>query len=184
MGSSEIGFGKFAWRVTATHMAAYFIAGILALAFMEYEARFAGGALASIMRGIDSPIVAVGPVLQAIVGAALAAILFPFRASFLGVRGGWAKLALLIGGFTLFAPQVPGPGSFEGLLYTKLSLGEHLSGLPEAIAYTLLFSLGVHFWNGKPRKAWTVIAIVALSLIAVFSALGLADSLGMLPGRG
>lgn len=182
MASSEIGFGRFAWRVTASHMVAYFVAGILALAFMGYEERFAGGALASIMRGVGSPIVALGPVLQAIVGLALSIILYPFRAAFLDSRNGWAKFALLIGGFTLFAPQVPGPGSFEGLLYTKLSIGEHLVGLPETVAYTALFSLGAFFWNRKPGKAWNVIAIAALCLMAIFSGLGLAASLGALPG--
>jgi len=182
MDAKEIRFGSFAWRVAAAHIVSYFIAGILALAFMGYKERFSSGALASIMRGIDSPIVALGPLFQFVVGLALAFILYPFKGTFLDSRMGWARLILLIGGFTLFAPQVPGPGSFEGLVYMKLSIGEHLAGLPETVAYTLLFCLGVFHWNRRPRKAWNAIAVVALSIISIFSGLGLAASLGLLPG--
>jgi hypothetical protein len=61
-------------------------------------------------------------------------------------------------------------------------MGDHLAGIPETIAYTLLFCLGVFHWNRKPRKAWNAIAVVALSPISIFSGLGLATSLGLLPG--
>jgi hypothetical protein len=53
---------------------------------------------------MDSREVALGPLLQAIVGLALAVILYPFKDTFLDGGKGWARLILLIGGFTFFAP--------------------------------------------------------------------------------
>ena len=47
---------------------AYFIAGLLAVTFMGYRERFAEDALASFMRQVDDPMVALGPALQIIRG--------------------------------------------------------------------------------------------------------------------
>lgn len=172
--------GVFAWRVTAAHVVAYFIAGISAIFLMDYEKNFASQALTTIMRPIDSPIVALGAILQVIQGAALALILFPYRSVFLGRKAGWLLLSLLITGFTFFTPQVPGPGCFEGLLYMKLSLADHLIGLPEVTIYSLLFPFALGWWYRKPGKAWNVLAIVALFLIAAMSTLGYLSAVGTL----
>jgi hypothetical protein len=181
MESGEVRIGRFMWRATAAHMIAYFIAGIFALLFMGYEEKFGSGIMAALMRPIDSPAVALGSAAQVLMGLVLSLILYPFRGVFLGARGGWAKLLLLIGGLSIFAPQVPGPGSFEGVLYTRLSLSDHLWGLPETLVYSLLFSILLCGWFARPRKAWNVLAAVAVGLIAVFSLLGYLSSVGMLP---
>jgi hypothetical protein len=162
-------------------MVGYYAAGILALVFMGYKEKFSAGTMAFIMLPVDSPMVAVGAALQCVMGAALSIILFPFRSIILEGRSGWAKLLLLIGGLTIFAPQVPGPGTFEGLIYTRISIPEHLMGLPETFAYSILFAVILYSWNKHPRKAWNVIAIIAVSLIAATSLLGLLSSLGLLP---
>jgi len=181
--SKEIRIGAFMWRATAAHMVAYFLAGIFALFTLQYEERFGTGLLSSLMRHMDSPLVALGAGLQVIMGIALSLILYPLRASFIDGRRGWAKLLLLIGGLSIFTPQVPGPGTFEGLIYTKFSSVDHLASLPETLAYSLLFSTFLCVWFVKPRKAWNVIAGIAVGLIAVFSLLGYLDSQGMLPAR-
>jgi hypothetical protein len=183
MESGEVRIGRFMWRATAAHMIAYFLAGLFALIFMRYRELFGSGLLGEYMRPIDSPVTALGPLLQVFMGLALSLILYPFRGDFLGERGGWAKLLLLIGGLSIFAPQVPGPGSFEGVLYTKLSLADHLAGLPETLAYSLLFPTFLCGWSARPRKAWDIIAGIAVGLIAIFSLLGYLSSLGMLPTR-
>jgi len=178
MDSSGNGIGRFMWRTTAVHMVSYFVAGLLALLFMGYRESFASGALSALMRPVDSPIVALGPSLQAVMGAALSLILFPFRDAFIGKRGGWLKLLVLIAGLSVFAPQVPGPGSFEGLVYTKLSLMDHVSGLPETVAYSLGFSFLLPLWYSKPKKAWNAVAGVAIGLIVAASLLGYAAAVG------
>jgi hypothetical protein len=178
MNSDGNGIGRFIWRTTAVHMVSYFAAGLLALLFMGYRELFGTGSLSILMRPIESPIVAIGPLLQAVMGIALALILFPFREIFIGARSGWLKLLLLIAGLSVFAPQVPGPGTFEGLVYTKLSIADHLAGLPETFAYSLCFSSLLPLWYEKPKKAWNALAAIAIGLIAASSLLGYAAAVG------
>ena len=175
-------FGQFLWRTTAAHMIGYTVAGLLALVFKGYGTAFETGLAAVVMRPVDALIVALGPALQFIPGAALALILYPFRGIFLTGRGGWLRLLLLIGGLSLFNPQVPGPGNFEGLLYTNFSPAEHALGLPEQICYSILFSGGLCLWHRRPGRAWNVAAAAALILIALMSLLGTLSALGLLPG--
>ncbi len=181
MESTEIRIGRFMWRATAAHMVAYFLAGIFALFTLQYEERFATGLSSAIMRPVDSPIVSFGASLQAIMGIALSLILYQFRRTIIDGARGWAKLFFLIAGLAIFAPQVVGAGTFEGLIYTKFSAIDHLASLPETLAYSLLFSTFLCGWFAKPRKAWNIIAGIAVGLIAVFSLLGFMDSQGMLP---
>ncbi len=84
MESKKDSFLLFSWRVTSLHMLAYFIAGILALVFIDYETFFATDSLALLMKPINSPIVAFGPFLQIILGFAMSIFLYPFRSIFLG----------------------------------------------------------------------------------------------------
>jgi hypothetical protein len=180
MESGKSGIGKFIWRTTALHMIAYYVAGMLAFVFMNYRGLFGSGALAGFMRPVDDPIVALGPLLQVIMGIALALILYPFREVFLERKRGWLRLLLLIGGLSIFAPQIPGPGTFEGLIYTKLSLADHLAGLPETITYSLLFSAFLPLWHSKPKKLWNALAGIALGLIALTCLLGYLASQGII----
>ncbi len=84
---------------------------------------------------------------------------------------------MLIIGFTLFAPQLPGPGSFEGLLYTTLPWKVHLIGLPEMLIYSILFSTGIFFWYKKPKRTWNIFATICIFLILLMSTLGILESL-------
>lgn len=180
MDTRKNGIVEFAWRTASVHMVAYFAAGLFALLFMGYRELFGSSSLSTLMRPVDSPIVALGPILQAAMGIALGLILHPFRESFIGTRRGWLRLFLLIAGLSVFAPQVPGPGTFEGLVYTKLSLADHLAGLPETLAYSLCFSLLLPLWYARPGRAWNAAAAIAILLIAAASLLGWAKAAGFL----
>ena len=173
-------FIKFSWRVTSLHMISYFIAGILSLFFIGYKELFASGALSLLMRPTDSVLVAAGPSLQIVLGFFMSIFLFPFRSIFLEQKRGWVYLFMLIIGFTIFAPQLPGPGSFEGLLYTVLPWQAHFIGLPEMIVYSILFSTGLFFWYKKPKKAWNVTAGIGICLIFLTSTLGILASVGII----
>jgi hypothetical protein len=173
-------FGTFAWRVTATHVIAYAIAGLSVVYLLDYKELFSSGAIAALMRPVDSPIVALGPMLQVLEGIALSIILYPFRGVFLGRKNGWASLLLLIAGMTVFVPQIPGPGGFEGFLYTKLSVADHLIGFPEVFTYSLLFSLGLCFWHARPKRLWNILAVILLSLVAAMSLLGYLSAVGVI----
>ena len=170
----------FGWRTASVHMVSYFLAGIFALLFMNYKELFKADSFALLMKPVESPVVALGPALQIIQGLVLSLFLYPFRSVFLSSKRGWALLLLLIAGFSIFAPEIPGPGTFEGLVYTKIPLVYHLLSLPETLVYSLLFSGLLFLWYKKPKKAWNVISIIAVCLIFLMSALGYLSSVGIL----
>ena len=180
MESKKNEFLQFSWRVTSMHMVSYLLAGILALVFINYKEFFKSESLSLLMRSVDSPIVAAGPSLQIILGFIMSIILFPFRSIFLSRKRGWLYLLLLIAGFSIFAPEIPGPSTFEGLIYTTIPLKDHLLGLPETVIYSLLFSILLTFWHSKPKKIWNILSIIAVCLIFVMSILGVLASVGII----
>ena len=178
MESKKNQFLSFSWRVTSLHMIAYLIAGMLALIFLDYENFFATGSLAQLMKPTNSPIVAFGPFLQIILGFAMSIFLYPFRSVFIGQKRGWFYLFILIAGFCIFTPQVPGPGNFEGVIYTNISIQQHLLSLPETILYSILFSVFLPLWIKYPKKIWTILSMIAVFLIFVMGVLGYLAAIG------
>jgi len=87
----------------------------------------------------------------------------------------------LVIGFTVFAPQIPGPGNLEGLIYTKIPLPIHILSLPEAIAYGLLFPLTLVCWIKYDKKWMKTTSVVLVVLILLMSLLGYLDAIGVLP---
>jgi hypothetical protein len=158
-------------------MTAYFLAGIFALVFLNYKELFESDSLSILMRPVNSPIVAMGPLLQIIQGFVMSIILFPYRSVFFSPKKGWIYLLLLIAGFSIFAPEIPGPSTFEGLIYTTIPIKYHLLGLPETLIYSFLFSTLLPIWYSKPQKIWNIISIIAICLIFLMSILGLLASM-------
>ena len=165
-------FGQFWFRSTACHMVSYFIAGVLAYTLMDYKGLFQTQGLSQLMRPMDSPWIAAGPALQVFRGLVLAAVLYPFRHILLDEPKGWLKLFALLVGLSVLSPSGPAPGSLEGLLYTKLTLMQHLRGLPEVILQNLLFAWALVAWCRRPRKAWTVAMSVMTGLVVLMSGMG------------
>ncbi len=180
MTTPETRFGTFAWRVTASHTVAYWLAGIFALAFLDYRERFASGSLSALLRPVDSPWTAAGAGLQLLRGLIIAAVLFPFRQIFLGTARGWLKLVALVLGLSYLSTIGPTFGSFEGYVFTQVPLDDHLLGLPEAVLYALLFALFVSGWYAKPSRAWPILSAVLVGLVLLSSVLGVLSSLGHL----
>lgn len=175
-------WGPFVARVTATHVIAYFAAGLVALTTMQYEERFAADSMATLMRPFDDPLVAAGAGLQVINGLALGLVLVPFRGVLLGSRGALHLFVLLVG-LSLFSPQTPGPGNLEGILYTRVPLVMHLVSLPEVLIYAALVSTGLVWWCRAPAKWKDGTAVALVALIVVMSLLGVMDALGWLPSE-
>jgi len=169
----------FIWRVSSMHTIAYFIAGLFALFFMNYEERFASEFLSIIMRPVDSPWVAVGPSLQIIRGIIIALILLPFKEIIIS-RNGWIKLAGLILGLSYISTIAPTFGSFDGYIFTKIPLQYHLLGIPETLLYVFLFSISLFLWYKKPKKAWNIISTIMIILIVIMSFLGYLSSVGLI----
>lgn len=174
--------GPFVARVTAAHVIAYFLAGLAALASMQYEERFATDLMAVLMRPIDEPIVAAGAGFQLINGLALGLVLAPFRRVLVDPEErGTRHLFVLLVGLSLFSPQTPGPGNLEGVLYTRIPWAMHLASLPEVFAYAALLSVGLVWWCRDPVRWKDRTAGALVSLVVVMSALGVMDALGWLP---
>ena len=174
------GIKPFLWRVTYSHMIAYFIAGLFAVTFMNYKEHFASDTLALLMRPVDSPIVALGPMLQIIRGFIIGLVLSPLRKCFIEDKNGFLKLALLIFGLSAVSTIGPTPGSFEGIVYTILPIQYHLLGIPETIIYIILFTVILKF-SYKNNKRWvSVLPIVLVCIIFIFSILGYFAAIGKL----
>lgn len=170
----------FLWRIIYSHIIAYFIAGLFAVTFMNYKEHYASETLSLLMRPVDSPIVALGPMLQIIRGLIIGLVLYPLRKCFVEDKNGFRKLALLIFGLSAVSTIGPTPGSFEGIVYTILPIQYHLLGIPETIIYVLLFTVILNF-SYKNKKGWVyILPVVLVCLIFIFSILGYFDAIGKL----
>lgn len=173
MGKEIVKNGTFVWRVAAAHVIAYFIAGILALFILDYKTQFSSDSLSLLMKPVESPWVMLGPALQVIRGIVLGLVLLTIRSVIIGRQGFW-KLVLLVLGLSFFSTIGPTPGSFDGYIYTILPLQYHLGAIPEAVVYTLIFSGLVTLPYKYEKKYITVVYIILVVIILLFSIMGFA----------
>jgi len=110
----------------------------------------------------------------------IALALLPLREALVGVKGA-LKLALLVAGLSAISTIGPAPGSFEGLIYTKIPAATQLIGLPETALYIALFCL--LFWvSYRVDRRWvSVVAATAVTLIALLGVAGYLSLSGALP---
>lgn len=159
-------------------MIAYLIPAFVAQIY--YKPIWDAGTISAIMRPMNSPLVALGPMLQSINAFFIAIVLFPIRSLIIDRKNGWLTLFLLVAGFSIFVPQAPAPSSFEGFIYTKLTISEHLIGLPEGLIFSFLFSFGLYHWYRRPKKIWNIISIALIILIVLMSTLGFLAAIGII----
>lgn len=164
---------KYFWQIVYAHTIAYFIAGLFALVVMKYKELFSMEIISSLMRPVDEPIVALGPLLQIIRGIIIALILLPLRKTFFEEKDGYKKLGVTIIGLSLLSTIGPTLGSFEGYIYTKVSYKYQLLGYPEAILYILLF-IGIIYVSKRHenRKIITILSVIIMLLISLMSIMG------------
>jgi hypothetical protein len=166
------GFTTFAWRVLSLHMLTYFLVGLVAFLVLDYRRAFETTELRYLMRPTTSPWVAAGPALQIFRGLLFAAILYPITADILRRKNGVLLLWSLFVGFAILGTAGPSPGSFEGILYTKLPISLHLMGLPEVVLQTLLFSAGLVWWCRKPARWKNVVSGIGVAVVCLLSIAG------------
>ena len=172
METKDLTFGTFFWRISASHMVTYFIAGILAAYLLNYEKLFETGTLSCFMRPVDSPWVAVGPALQIIRGLIFSLVLWPFRSIFLADKKGWLKLWILIIGLCILSTTAACAGSVEGMIYTVIPVKNQIIGYLEVVPQTCLFSFLVVYWYHYPKKIWNILSIIFVALIILMCTLG------------
>jgi hypothetical protein len=164
---------KFVWRVIVAHVIAYFIAGVFAMNWFDYENLFSSGILSCLMKPTTDPIVTLGGTsLQFFRGIIIALILLPLRKVFTEEMYGFLKLGVLILGLSVLSTFGPTFGSIEGLIYTKMSVIEQISGYPEALIWISLFVGILWSFYKFEKKAINIIAIVFMFLIVLMGIAG------------
>lgn len=153
----------------------YFIVGVLAFLTLDYSTRYAASAVAAFARSTNDPLVMAGPLFQVIRGLLFGILFYLLREPFFRRGNGWLLLwaALIIVG--IIGPFLGGPGSLEGLVYSRLPLDFQLISLPEVLIQSLILSGLLFYWVRRPHNKWLgwVLGII-FSLIIVITTLGLA----------
>ena len=164
---------RYFWRIIYAHTIAYFAAGIFAVVVVNYRELYSTEIISSFMHPIDTPIVALGPLLQIFRGIIIALVLLPLRKSFFEEKYGLLKLGLIIIGLSLLSTIGPTIGSFDGYIYTKIPYMYQILGYPEAIIYVLLF-IGILAVSIKyaHKKIITILSILIMALICLASIMG------------
>ena len=172
---------KFIWKVTYAHTIAFFLVGVFAMVFMNYEELYLQEPLSFFMRPTTDPIVGLGMGLQIFRGILMALFIYPLRKAFFEEQYGYWKLGLIVLGFSVLATFGPGIGSFDGYIFTTLPLNIHLLGYPEAIIWILSF-IGILYVSNKyeQKKIVRIAPIVLISLIVFMSIMGILEAKGLL----
>jgi uncharacterized membrane protein len=155
-------------RTAVVHTLSYFAVGFLAFTVFDYSQRFADPGLRDYMRQTSDPLVMAGVLFQPIRGA-LFGVVFHLLRDVLFRPGGWWITWVTLVVIGIVSPFGPAPGSIEGLIYTKLSIGAVWGGLIEVVVQSFVLSTLLFHWVTHPRKRWlswllTVLFIVALGL--------------------
>lgn len=166
-------------KSSVTHTLTYFLMGILAYNFLNYEDSFVVGALENYMRPTDSAWVAAGPGLQWIRGIIFALAFYPLRDIFFGKKNGWLILGWVLTALGILSTFGAAPASIEGMIYTNYPT--NIFSYVEVVPQAFLFAGLLYYWVNHPEKKWLnwVLGIFFV-LVVLMSALGVMAANGML----
>ena len=165
-------------KSSVAHTLTYFLMGILAFNFLNYEDSFVAGALENYMRPTDSAWVAAGPGLQWIRGIIFALAFYPLREIFFGKKNGWLILGWVLTALGILSTFGAAPGSIEGMIYTNYptSVFSYVEVVPQAF----LFAGLLYYWVKKNKKKWMnwvlgifFVLVVIMSVLGVMAATGI-----------
>lgn len=144
---------KFIWRFTVVHAVTYALFGIIFMLICNYFDYFIREPFfIQVMKPSDALSVRLAVPVQFLRGSLLGLAVFPFREIILQRPYGWIKLFWLLFVLTSVGAVITGPGSIEGLLYTKFEFNP-LIGYPEISLQMLAFSWLFFRWHGRnPKK--------------------------------
>ena len=177
MTTERPGFLGILLKSAVVHTITYFVAGLLALIFVDYASRYADPQVALYMRQTDDPLVMAGPLFQPIRGLLFGLVFFLLRDALFGKKNGWLVMWVMLIVVGILSPFGPSPGSIEGMIYTVWPLSAHLWGLPEVLLQSLALSLVLVYWVNHPEKRW-----LSWVLTILFVVLMLLPVLGLLAG--
>jgi hypothetical protein len=82
-------------------------------------------------------------------GTLLALAVYPFRSAISG-KHGWLKLFALLWVLTGIGAVITGPGSIEGMIYTRIGMNNILVGFPEITFQMAIFAIFFTAWIRRP----------------------------------
>lgn len=136
--------GRFVASVATYHLLTYVVAGLVASQTLDYAELLRQPVVREYYLPYDSVDVWLSGAAQLVRGALVGAVLLPLRPVLAASRWGWLWLWLVLVVIGVLGTPAAAPGSFEGLVYTRVPLWFHLVGLPEMLLQTLAFSVLVH----------------------------------------
>jgi len=148
-------FVYFSIRFILVHVITYIFIGIVFKNFQNYLGAFISTEKFSNFRSLDSTIVKLAPIFQIFRGAFFSFILYPFYNKIIKSDYAWVKMFFLIWGFSLIGSTAPIPGSIEGMIYTKMSLAEHLIGIPKVTVQIFVFSWFFVKWENRTERDYS-----------------------------
>ncbi len=161
-------------KTIIVHTVTYFVAGILAYRFNDYQTAYSQPPLSYVMRPTSDRLVMAGPLFQPIRGVIFALAFYPLRSVLFGTPRGWLTLWWLLLALGVFSTFGPAFGSVEGLIYTTFPPRSQLFGLWEVLLQSFLFSVVLFHWVVHPRKRWLRWTLgVAFCIVVVLPVLGL-----------
>ena len=163
-------FIKFMFKAIIVHTLTYFICGLIFSNLFHYDDIFQIDVIKNFMRGYDSPMIMLGPILQPIRGLIFALGIWPIKKIIIDQKYGWLVLWNIIVLFGILSTPSAAPASIEGMIYSKLPLWYHFIGYPELLTQTFLFSLIVVTWE-KGQLPKIIIWLMLILTILVFTLL-------------
>ncbi len=174
----------FIGRVTLVHFLTYslvgalfFFLGINMIVYYENNPDSIMMAYREIFRSTDSVLVAAGPLFNIIRGLVFGLVLYPFREILIRRKWGWVYLWALFLVLAQFSTIGAGPGTFEGLIYTKVPLKYHLITPLEGMLQTLLFSLLLIRWEKGIGKRLSLILYLFSIMLLVGIVMGVIQAI-------
>jgi hypothetical protein len=166
-------------KTSVAHTLTYFLMGILAYNFLNYNEAFATGALAGYMRPTDSPWVAAGPGLQPIRGLIFALAFFPLREIFFHKKNGWLIMGWVLTALGILSTFGAAPASIEGMIYTNYPTT--ILSYVEIVPQAFLFAGLLYYWVSHPEKKWLNWVLgIFFALVILMSVMGVMAANGML----
>lgn len=140
-------FLRFTFKAIILHTLTYFICGMIFSNLFNYLALFEMPIIRDFMRGYDSPMILLGPLLQPFRGIIFALGIWPLREVLIDRKYGWLILWNTIILLGIISTPSAAPASIEGMIYSKLPLWYHVIGYPELLIQTFLFSFSLIKWE-------------------------------------
>ncbi|MFC1765283.1 hypothetical protein ACFL6U_24825 [Planctomycetota bacterium] len=142
------------WKSAVAHTVTYFIFGVISYVLFDYKEKFSSIEYAGILRSLDHPLVAAGPMFQPIRGLLFGLVFIILGSRFFEDKRGWLKIWLIlfiVGILNTFAATAC---SIEGMIYMPLPFWDHITGIPEILFQSLAFSYVAWLWIRCPSKRW------------------------------